>query len=125
MLLSVSEKTLIKRKKVYEKNGRVVLHGSYEVNGEELYLGMVMVGALNVGRIMVHENKDFKKGEEVGYFNLGSTIVLVFESKEIKSWEKMEGDKIRFGEPICEFAKNDWKYYYHHFNPFKNIINLS
>ena len=53
---------MIKRKKVYEKNGRVVLHGNYEVNGKELYLGMVMVGALNVGRIMIHEEKEFKKG---------------------------------------------------------------
>ena len=107
MLLSVSEKTLIKRKKVYEKNGRVVLNGSYEVEGEELYLGMVMVGALNVGRIVVNEEKEFKRGEEVGYFNLGSTIVLLLESRGIERWEKKEGDKVRYGEGICMFGRND------------------
>lgn len=63
ILLSVSEKTLIKRKKVYEKNGRLVLHGNYSTlenneNNEtsKMFMSMVMVGALNVGRIIVKEN---------------------------------------------------------------------
>ena len=54
LLLSVNEKTLIKRKKVYEKNGRFVLNGNYTVNGyDKMFMSMVMVGALNVGRIIV------------------------------------------------------------------------
>lgn len=62
ILLSVSEKTLIKRKKVYEKNGRFVLNGNYTVseknnveceNEDKLFMSLVMVGALNVGRIIV------------------------------------------------------------------------
>jgi phosphatidylserine decarboxylase len=40
---------------------------------------MIMVGALNVGRIIVQEGMTFKKGEELGYFNLGSTIVMLIE----------------------------------------------
>lgn len=41
-------------------------------------MSMVMVGALNVGRIIVKENAEFERGSELGYFNLGSTIVMIF-----------------------------------------------
>jgi phosphatidylserine decarboxylase len=40
---------------------------------------MIMVGALNVGRIIVKEGLSFQKGDELGYFNLGSTIVMLIE----------------------------------------------
>lgn len=56
-MLSVSEKTLIKRKKVYEKNGRMVIEGKWsKEDGFEKYMCLVMVGALNVGRIIVQEH---------------------------------------------------------------------
>lgn len=38
---------------------------------------MVMVGALNVTRIHITEEKKLQRGEELGYFNLGSTIVMI------------------------------------------------
>jgi phosphatidylserine decarboxylase len=38
---------------------------------------MVMVGALNVTRIHITEEKELKRGDELGYFNLGSTIVMI------------------------------------------------
>ena len=102
MLLSVSEKTLIRRKKVYEKNGRLALNGSYSIrDGEELFLSMVMVGALNVGRIVVQEDMSFARGEELGFFNLGSTIVMIFEAPNIDSWHIQEGEKVRYGDSIC------------------------
>jgi len=73
--LSVSEKTLIKRKKVYEKNARVVVSG----NWSEGAMHLVMVGALNVSKIIIDESDKLKKGDELGFFNLGSTIVMIFE----------------------------------------------
>jgi phosphatidylserine decarboxylase len=73
VLYSVSEKTLIKRKKVYEKNARLCVKGTWSQG----YLNMIMVGALNVGRIIVRAGKQFSKGDELGYFNLGSTIVML------------------------------------------------
>ena len=45
---------------------------------------MVMVGALNVSRIKLMPKKQFYRGEELGYFNLGSTIVMLIEAKNIK-----------------------------------------
>ena len=62
---------------------------------------MVMVGALNVGRIIVNEGMRYEKGDELGYFNLGSTIVMLFETRGVKKWIKKEGDKVRYGEPVC------------------------
>lgn len=64
-------------------------------------MNMVMVGALNVGRIKVCENQAFEKGQQLGYFNLGSTIVMIFEAEDIKTWHKKEGDLIRYGDILC------------------------
>ena len=61
---------------------------------------MIMVGALNVGRIVVRPGKSFKKGDELGYFNLGSTIVMLIEGKDLE-WKIHEGQKVRFGDIIC------------------------
>lgn len=37
----------------------------------------------------------------MGYFNLGSTIVMIFEADKIEAWHKREGDKVCYGEPFC------------------------
>lgn len=99
---------MIKRKKVYEKNGRLVLNGTYSTSEErqdsKMFMSMVMVGALNVGRIIVKENEMFERGSELGYFNLGSTIVMIFEAPPITQWFKKEGDKVCYGEPLCEVS---------------------
>lgn len=38
---------------------------------------MVMVGALNVMRIGISEKPHLAHGEELGMFNLGSTIIMI------------------------------------------------
>lgn len=45
---------------------------------------MVMVGAFNVTRIEITDQQALKIGDELGYFNLGSTIVMLIEAKGIK-----------------------------------------
>jgi phosphatidylserine decarboxylase len=44
---------------------------------EQGLMTMVMVGALNVTRIHITEEKKLRRGDELGYFNLGSTIVMI------------------------------------------------
>lgn len=45
----------------------------------------IMVGALNVNTIeWTHESEHVEKGEEVGYFSFGSTVVLCFEKDAVQ-----------------------------------------
>lgn len=41
-----------------------------------------------------------RKGEHLGEFNLGSTIVLLFEAPRDFTFNLKAGQKIRFGEPL-------------------------
>ncbi len=81
---------------MYEKNARLCVSGTWKGG----YLNMIMVGALNVGRIIVRQGKRFQKGDELGYFNLGSTIVMLIEGKDL-DWQIEEGQKVRFTDVIC------------------------
>ena len=44
------------------------------------------------------------KGEMVGEFNLGSTIVLLFEAPENFQFTIQAEQKVLFGEPIGQFV---------------------
>lgn len=41
-----------------------------------------------------------RKGEHLGEFNLGSTIVLIFEAPKDFNFSLQAGQKIRFGEAL-------------------------
>jgi phosphatidylserine decarboxylase len=40
------------------------------------------------------------KGDEIGYFNMGSTIVLVFEAPAAFELTVSPGEKLVLGQPI-------------------------
>jgi len=42
-----------------------------------------------------------KKGEEIGMFNYGSTILMLFEAKEV-DWLLMPGDFVTYGQGIVQ-----------------------
>lgn len=89
LLLAVNEASLKKNENLFIKNKRAILECE-DPFGKPLYF--VAVGALNVGKIQInlapqianHKgdleleiNEKIKKGDEIGCFHLGSTIVLI------------------------------------------------
>jgi len=100
---------------LFHTNERVAFFGRW-VHG---FFSMVAVGATNVGSINVHFDQDlitntegqknsteiiysnpiaFKKGEEFGYFNFGSTIVLIYEAPVDSSFNPEFTRRVKMGE---------------------------
>jgi phosphatidylserine decarboxylase len=84
---------------------------------------VVKVGALNVGRIRASYDDvvtnvqrgaarrryerpvPVKKGEELGVFELGSTVILLFEPGRVRLEPSLAvGQKVRMGQPIARVA---------------------
>lgn len=110
--------------RVYEDNERVALFGHWQKG----LMTQVYVGATNVGSMtLTHEGPSFEtdklaaaglkkvndlvyptpvslaKGQEVGMFRLGSTVVMIFEAPENFQFTIKEGDSVRYGQPIGRF----------------------
>lgn len=118
-LYSVAKKLLLKIPNLYAKNERVILKCKMRNGG---ILWMVFMGALNVGKMRFdfdtriqtnacasrsealyeYENLNFKKGDHLGNFELGSTIVLVAQSEFLK-FETPTDTSVKFGQKIAEF----------------------
>ncbi|XP_058084932.1 phosphatidylserine decarboxylase proenzyme 1, mitochondrial [Magnolia sinica] len=121
---------------LYVENERVVLEGQWS----EGFMALAAIGATNVGSIelsiepelrtnrpkrrLLHSDPPderiyepegigvvLKKGDEVAAFNMGSTVVLVFQAPVLKSTEEdgsaaefkfciRNGDRIRMGEAL-------------------------
>jgi phosphatidylserine decarboxylase len=106
---------------LFVRNERVILE-CYDTQ-ERLFF-IVLVGALNVGKMTlgfepkIETNSDvdeplvleyekepvLNKGEELGMFMMGSTIVMLFE-KDFVKLENREGKKVRFGDVIATKLK--------------------
>ena len=120
-LYSVAKKFLLKIPNLYAKNERVILKCKMRNGG---ILWMVFVGALNVGKMRFdfdtriqtnacanraealyeYENLSFKKGDHLGNFELGSTIVLVAQSEFLKFSVSSE-TAVKFSQKIGELGK--------------------
>uniref|UniRef100_A0A2R5LN66 Phosphatidylserine decarboxylase proenzyme, mitochondrial n=1 Tax=Ornithodoros turicata TaxID=34597 RepID=A0A2R5LN66_9ACAR len=111
---------------LFNMNERVVYMGHW-AHG---FFSMTAVGATNVGSIKVYFDKDLvtntrkykkhafqdkcfqsnhnsegvhlEKGDPFGEFNLGSTIVLIFEAPAGFNLQLHKGQKIKYGELVCE-----------------------
>jgi len=56
------------------------------------------------GDFLDYELKDeisFEKGDNFGEFNLGSTIVLIFEAPQNIEFNVKTGQKIKYGQLLC------------------------
>jgi phosphatidylserine decarboxylase len=111
---SVAPKVLLARPKVFSINERVVMR----LEGASGPLFLVMVGALNVGRIRVvgveeaqsgplREPRRLARGDELARFELGSTVVLVAPPGASSSWRTLVqlGQPVRMGEPIAKLEE--------------------
>ncbi len=114
-LYSVSLKNTMDIDGLYCKNERVILSGHSEYGN----FNFVFVGALNVGSIKLSFLPDFKtnirkaqmktkavdfnlaKGEELGYFEMGSTIVMLLDNDLLSKTDTQLLDRpITLGESL-------------------------
>lgn len=79
---------------LYVKNARVFI----ELDTSYGPVGVCLVGAFNVGRISIEaqEGQKIQKGDALGYFNFGSTVVVLYP----KSFYEKYKDQFQFIEPI-------------------------
>ncbi|MDR0664935.1 MAG: phosphatidylserine decarboxylase [Helicobacteraceae bacterium] len=114
-LLPVNTPFLRRKSNLFCENERAVLEGTDSNNKRWI---LVFVGALNVGKIRFERMPAFqtnvgarliksfkldgevKRGDLLGYFEMGSTIVLIAE-KDAARFTIEANQKIRFGERIA------------------------
>ncbi len=121
LLYPVNFRFLLRVPELFIKNERLILE-CYDSNNDLFF--MVLVGALNVGKmtlsfdrrietntqteqvqIYTYDNVTLKKGEELGVFMMGSTIVMLFEEGMVDLVCR-ERKRVRFGEIIANKRAN-------------------
>lgn len=90
------------------KYGRKPISHNYRMINElqysdSRYFSLIKVGAMFVNSIqLTNISSDWIKGEEVGYFSFGSTVVVLFEKDTIEFKENVkEGQPIKMGEAFA------------------------
>lgn len=116
-LFSVQPTTARVIPRLFARNERLVVFFDTSVG----LMAMVLVGAAIVGAIGTSWHGDIKRGRkrehfayhdantvllkaaEMGYFKLGSTVILLFADGQRVDWGKdlQAGDKLRFGEALA------------------------
>lgn len=94
-------------KRVLSRNERVI---SY-ITHDELEVAVIKVGALNVASIQMSDTfkngivkAKVKKGDELAYFEFGSTVVLLINQPDFQFRADLnEGSRVRVGEVLGEF----------------------
>jgi len=116
-LFSVSKKYLNKICNLYTENERVSLKCK---SSQGVMFWLVFIGAQNVGKmrfkfdpsiqtnaknshnfVRKYEKLEFKKGQELGNFELGSTIVII--AQEGLEFNVKNGQELKFGQNIANF----------------------
>ncbi|RNF40989.1 phosphatidylserine decarboxylase [Planococcus salinus] len=87
--------------------GKTPLSGNYRMVTElETDFGrllVVKVGAMFINSIeLTNRGKEWKKGEEVGYFSFGSTVVLFFQENQVELLDDIAaGRQVKMGEAVA------------------------
>lgn len=110
-------------KKLFSRNERLITY----LQTSQGKLAVIKIGATNVGKIKVEyddsittnnwfrspkenlytDQRHLKKGEELGRFELGSTVIVIIENKKGKMIEMEKGQRINYGEPIAIFLDKE------------------
>lgn len=116
MLYPVRLQSVKKRKSLFVQNERVVLECEHQT-GNIFYL--VFIGATNVGKMVFHfepgvetnttrsvqvyeyAKKLFYKGECLGYFKMGSTVVMVSQKNFLELNARIN-QKVKFGDVVAQ-----------------------
>ncbi|MEK4564470.1 phosphatidylserine decarboxylase [Alkalihalobacillus sp. FSL R5-0424] len=65
-------------------------------------MAMVKVGAMNINSIeLTHASEHVEKGEEVGYFSFGSTVVLIWDQQMIQFTKSHLPIEVKMGEKVA------------------------
>jgi phosphatidylserine decarboxylase precursor len=86
--------------------GKKILTSNYrrlfEIRHQQGHMIFIAIGAMLVNSIAVVRGKGkIERGEELGYFSFGSTVVLLFREGEFRLHPSIRvSGKIRMGEPI-------------------------
>lgn len=103
----VNDPSLRHMRRVLSRNVRIVTYLEWTCG----LLALVKVGAMNVGSIRFAAGDDpppeVDKGDELAYFEFGSTVVLLWEPGSIALREDLApGTPVRMGEKIGKCAPN-------------------
>ncbi len=112
-LYSVKPKNVEKYNTLFCDNRKVVIYGSSDYGK----FAMVLVGALVVGKIVLNFGKKrgtklfeeeivnlrFDKGDELGAFELGSTVILLTESDVLSVLTVEKGEHVLVGQDLYQF----------------------
>ncbi|ASS68967.1 MULTISPECIES: archaetidylserine decarboxylase [unclassified Paenibacillus] len=99
----VNEFGLTRMRRVLSRNERLVTYMTH--NGGEI--AIVKVGALNVSSIRYTEPQtaDVRRGDELAYFEFGSTVVLLFEDGTFEPRTDLAvGLKVKMGEQLGKLS---------------------
>jgi phosphatidylserine decarboxylase len=115
-LKSVRESKVLKNEELYCHNERIILIGDSEYGK----FSIVLVGALMVGKIKLSfenesqsnmkkacytiknytDSQKIEKGEEIGYFEFGSSVIIMTEDKSLSQLSSQINQKLKFGNKL-------------------------
>jgi len=100
-LFSVNSRTTRVVPNLFARNERVVTFFQTDIGK----MAVIFVGAMIVGNIIMTAQEDslLEKGGELGYFQLGSTVIILFEANQM-AWQKTfrAGSAIKMGQLLGE-----------------------
>ncbi len=109
-LYSVNKKTVSRIKELYCRNERTVVSGEWEFGKFHI----ILVGAIVVGKIVLSFTQEtfplnksvsvdypLHQGDELGYFELGSTAIIVLESQHLAQLPYHPHPKIQLGNKLA------------------------